>query len=159
MSTITHHIRRPAPESSPDRVLVALPAQATQATQATQPAQPAAEKTADPAAELRAAVERSLEASRTAREQAERAYRLSERTRAHAAHKLEQDLHPMRLDEATRAARRADYAAAAAEASVRKADLQRAHALEDATARVCAAIAQGDSTGMGALLVAQLRNA
>ena len=147
MSTITHHIRRPAPESTPDRVLVALPAQT------------AVEKAADSAAELRAAVERSLEASRTAREQAERAYRLSERTRAHAARALEQDLHPMRLDEATRAARRADYAAAATEAEARLADLQRARALEEATARVCAAIDQGDSAGLGALLVAQLRNA
>ncbi|WP_137844286.1 hypothetical protein [Microbacterium sp. 2FI] len=101
--------------------------------------------TAAPAADLHGAVDDALVASRAARVEAERALHRSENRRRHAAAALEIDLRPMRIDEAARARLRDDYTTAAAEVTARRAELDRALALEGAAATVVAALEDADS--------------
>ena len=140
MSTITHHVRRPARESTAERrQLVAVP--------------PAA----DPADELRTAVEWAIAESRSAREDAERALGRAEVVRVRAATALEHDLRPMRIDEATRAALRATYAEADADVAAKRREVERARDLETATLRVCASVSGDGGDAARAVLLAALR--
>ncbi|MET0297650.1 MAG: hypothetical protein ABW024_09630 [Microbacterium sp.] len=106
----------------------------------------------------------ALAASITARLDAERELRVAETARGHAAKALEKNLWPMRLDEPTRAALRAEYAATDAEVQHRRAVVERARALEQAARTVQDAVAhpardddRETAAGLGRVLAAWQR--
>ncbi|MET0811633.1 MAG: hypothetical protein ABWY03_01175 [Microbacterium sp.] len=133
MTTTTHHARRPV-----RRAAAAVP--------------PAVVSTTDFAQALTSAAD--------ARIRAEHDLRASELVRRRAGHALEQDLRPMRIDEATRAALRADYAAADAEVARRRQALDRAVRLDDAAREIAGAVAESEDVqveGLGGILIAWSR--
>lgn len=89
-------------------------------------------------------VHEAVAAARNAREEAERALRLSRRRRADAALALEYDLYPMRIDEAERARRRRVVADADADVAVHSEALLRARAIEAAALALAAAVSGTD---------------
>ncbi|MET0735977.1 MAG: hypothetical protein ABWY55_10115 [Microbacterium sp.] len=138
MTTIAHHVRRPARESTSERrtPVTAVPTQTD---------------------DLRIAIARAIETSRTALAEAQHALRKSELVRRQAAAALEADLRPMRLDEAGRAALREAYATADADVAAKQHALDRARSLDDATRRVCAELDSDAGSALAAVLRAQLR--
>ncbi|GAA1929090.1 hypothetical protein GCM10009775_21440 [Microbacterium aoyamense] len=131
MSTSTHHARRPVRRA----------------------AAPIAASTPDATTGLAEA----LSSVSDARARAAHDLRVSELARRRAAQALEQDLRPMRIDEATRASLRAEYAEADAEVGRRREAFERAARLDDAAREIATAVAEspGPATdGLGSILQA-----
>ncbi len=120
MTTTAHHAPRPARAR---RMLMAAP-----------------EPEARSAAALRRDLEHVVEIAAAETAAAEHALRASELARRDAGRALEQDLRPLRIDEAARSALRADYAAADADVDRRRRALEKAARLEQAAREIVAAL-------------------